>query len=100
MNEGTVQYSVGQKRLKADYKNPDMLHKVSNADTEMIFGLYWILGLSTFLAADYFKIPCVICSLHHVLHNQHLCFYGIPTVYHILTSSPTEVFIMNTYPTL
>ena len=59
--------------------------------------------LSTLLAVDYFKIPQKLSfyySLHHSVHftmnPQCLCSNGImPTVYHILTPSPTEVFIMS-----
>ena len=59
-----------------------------------ISGLYWIICLSTFLIADFFKIPKIIFSLHHVLHNKPLVpmllwyTYSVP---YIITSSPTEV---------
>ena len=51
-----------------------------------IFGLYWIISSSTFLAADYFKIPQIIFSLYtmyFMINPQYLCSYGIPTVDHI-----------------
>ena len=54
--------------------------------------------LSTFLAVDYFKIPQIIfftilyTILYFTMSPQYLCSNGLPTVYHILTPSPTEMF--------